>query len=109
VKAPAKGSQQDVVVSVDITNTGEKEGDEVAQLYLRENTSSVETPERTLKGFSRIHLKPHETRTATFHVPQHELEIWNAEGRWVIEPGEFTAWIGGSSRTTLSAQFTMSR
>ena len=109
VKAPAKGSQQDVVVSVDITNTGEKEGDEVVQLYLRENTSSVETPERTLKGFSRIHLKPHETRTATFHVPQHELEIWNAEGRWVIEPGEFTAWIGGSSRTTLSAQFTMSR
>ena len=109
VKASAKGSQQDVVVSVDITNTGEKEGDEVAQLYLRENTSSVETPERTLKGFSRIHLKPHETRTATFHVPQHELEIWNAEGRWVIEPGEFTAWIGGSSRTTLSAQFTMSR
>jgi beta-glucosidase len=70
-----------VRVSVEVTNTGEREGDEVAQLYLRQDTSSVETPERSLKGFSRIHLKPHETKTVSFDVPESELAIWNAEGK----------------------------
>lgn len=107
VKAPVPGSHEDVEVTVDVTNTGDKEGDEVAQLYLRENTSSVETPERSLKGFSRIHLQPHETKIVSFRVPQSELAIWNAEGKWVVEPGAFTAWAGGSSQANLSTQFAL--
>src|SRR6202042_3653237 len=106
-KAPSKGSAEDVEITVDITNSGDREGDEVAQLYLRQNTSSVETPQRSLKGFSRIHLRPHETRSVEFHVPQRELAIWNADNKWVIEPGEFTVWAGGSSAALLSAQFTL--
>ena len=94
-------------VTVDVTNTGEREGDEVAQLYLRQETSSVETPERSLKGFSRIHLKPHDTKTVSFDVPQSELAIWNAEGKWVAEPGTFTVWTGGSSRAELTTNFTL--
>jgi beta-glucosidase len=106
-KAPTPGSHHDLEVSVDVINTGSREADEVAQLYLRQDTSSVETPERTLKGFSRIHLKPGETRTVNFLVPQHELEIWNVQGKWVVEPGQFTFWAGGSSQATLSAKVTL--
>jgi beta-glucosidase len=105
VQAPPPSSHSPVRVSVDITNTGEREGDEVAQLYLRQETSSVETPERSLKGFSRIHLKPHEVRTVSFDVPQSELAIWNAEGKWVTEPGTFVVWVGGNSRPGLTTNF----
>jgi len=106
-KAPAPGVHNDVEVSVDVTNTGSREGDEVAQLYMRQDTSSVETPARALKGFSRIHLKPGEARTVTFRVPQHELEIWNAQGKWVVEPGQFTFWAGGSSEAILTTTLTL--
>jgi beta-glucosidase len=106
-QAPPRGSHDPVRMSVEVTNTGEREGDEVAQLYLRQDTSSVETPERSLKGFSRIHLKPLETRTVTFDVPQSELAIWNAEGKWITEPGKYTVWAGGNSRAELKANFTL--
>jgi beta-glucosidase len=102
---PAAGSRNDVEVAVDITNTGTREGDEVAQLYVREDFTSVETPRRSLKGFSRIHLKPQETRTVSFAVPQDQLAIWNAEHKWVVEPGKFTVWAGGSSEASLETKF----
>ncbi len=107
VQAPAAGSGGDVAVKVDVTNTGDREGDEVAQLYVREDVSSVETPDRSLKGFSRIHLKPGETQTVTFRVPQSQLAIWNAEHKWVVEPGHYTVWAGESSEAALSAQFVL--
>jgi beta-glucosidase len=95
--APAAGSKADVTVTVDITNTGAVAGDEVAQLYIREDVSSVETPIKALKGFSRIHLKPGETRTVTFQVAQDQLAVWNSKKQWAIEPGEYTVMVGGSS------------
>jgi len=97
----------EVRVSVDVTNTGSVEGDEVAQLYLREDVASVETPRRSLKGFSRIHLKPHETGTVTFSIPLEQLAVWNADDKWAVEPGEYTLWAGGSSEAALSAHFTL--
>jgi beta-glucosidase len=105
VQVPPRGSKSDVTVTVDITNTGEREGDEVAQLYIHEDVTTVETPARSLKGFSRIRLKPHETSTATFRVPQDQLAIWNEEHKWVVEPGGFTIWAGGSSDASLSTKF----
>ena len=105
VQAPPSGSHGDIQVTVDVTNTGDRPGDEVAQLYIREDVSSVETPARALKGFSRIHLMPGETKTISFRVPQEELEVWNAENKWAIEGGEYTVWAGGSSLATLSARF----
>jgi beta-glucosidase len=107
VQVPPAGNHGDVRVTVDVTNTGEREGDDVVQLYEREETTSVETPERSLCGFSRVHLRPHETRTVTFAVPQSQLAVWNAERRWVVEPGSFTVWAGGDSRATLSAKFVL--
>ncbi len=109
VQPPASGSDGDIQVTVDVTNTGDREGDEVAQLYMREDVSSVETPERSLKGFSRIHLKPQETKTVVFRVPQEQLAVWNAEGRWAVEPGSFTVWVGGSSLASLTTKFLLNR
>lgn len=105
--APQPGSKDDVRVTVDVTNMSKREGDEVAQLYVREDVSSVETPSRTLKGFERIHLKPQETKTVTFTVPQDELAVWNAERQWAIEPGHYTVWVGGSSKATLTTGFVL--
>ena len=102
---PVAGSHGDLQVTVDVTNTGNREGDEVAQLYLREDFTSVETPRRSLKGFSRIHLKPQETKTVSFRVPQDQLAVWNTESKWVIEPGNFTIWAGGSSEASLTSRF----
>ena len=107
VHTPAISSHDDIRFTVDVTNIGSTQGDEVAQLYLREDTSSVETPDRSLKGFSRIHLKPHETKTVTFLVPQDQVAVWNAEHQWVIEAGDYTAWAGGSSEASLAARFTL--
>lgn len=107
IRPPAPGTNEDIRVTVDVTNTGAQAGDEVAQLYVRENTSSVETPERSLKGFSRIHLQPGQTRQVTFTVPQRQLAVWNAEKAWSVEAGRYTVWVGGSSRATLSAEFSL--
>lgn len=101
VSPPRPGERNDVEVTVDITNVGEGEGGEVAQLYVRQEVSSVETPVRSLAGFSRIRLQPHETRTVRFHVARSQLAVWNASGQWAVEPGTFTFWAGGSSQTSL--------
>jgi beta-glucosidase len=109
VQSPAPGSNGAVKVTVDVTNSGDREGDEVAQLYFRENVTSAETPGRSLAGFSRIRLRPGETKTVTFHILPSQLAIWSVEGKWAIEPGQFTIWAGGSSQASLSAQFRLER
>ena len=106
VQSP-RNDRDDITVTVNVTNTGKKEGDEVAQLYIREDTSSVETPVRSLAGFSRIHLKPQEARTVTFRVPQSQLAIWSVDKKWVVESGNYTVWAGGSSQASLVAHFAL--
>jgi len=105
VRPPASGSKGDIEVTVDVTNTGTREGDEVAQLYIREDVSTVETPQRSLAGFSRIHMKPQETKTVTFRISLKQLAVWNAEEKWAVEPGNYTVWAGGSSVASLAAKF----
>ena len=109
MKAPARGGKDDVEVSVEVTNAGQREGDEVAQLYVREDVGSVETPERSLKGFERIHLGPAKTQMVTFRVPQEQLAVWNREQKWAIEAGSYTVWVGGSSEASLSAKFELQK
>ena len=109
VQAPSPKSKDDIRITVDVTNTGSRDGDETAQLYMRKDVSSVETPERSLKGFTRIHVKAQETRTVTFRVPQDQLAVWNAAGQWAIEPGQYTAWAGGSSQASLTTKFLLSQ
>ena len=107
IHAPAPRSSDDIQVSVDVTNSGEREGDEVAQLYVAHDVSSVETPARSLAGFSRIRLRPGETRTVSFRLPQSQLAVWNASQRWAIEGGPYTFWAGGSSQALLSAKLVL--
>jgi beta-glucosidase len=100
-------STGNIVATVSITNTGQREGDEVVQLYLRENTASVVTPIIALKSFRRIHLKAGETQAVSFNVPREELAVWNPMRQWVVEPGTYTAMVGGSSDTTESKTFVL--
>lgn len=102
ITAPDGGCKDDVLVSFDLTNTGDRAGDEVAQVYVRETTASVATPVKALKGFSRVSLQPHETKSLTLHVKQADLAVWGANRQWENEPGEFTISVGGSSTGGLS-------
>jgi len=103
----APGAPMDVAVKVNVTNTGARAGDEVVQLYLHPNMSSVETPSRALKGFRRIHLEPGTARTVTFHLTPYELEIWNIQRKWVVENGDYTVTVGGSSVDGPATQFSL--
>ena len=85
------------VVSVDVTNTGKLAGDEVVQLYIRDEISSVVRPPHELKGFKRIHLAPDQTKRVAFEVGRAELCFVNADVKWVVEPGDFQVMIGRSS------------
>jgi beta-glucosidase len=96
---------EEVSVSVDVTNSGNVEGDEIAQLYLHHDLSSVEVPDRALKGFLRVHLKPAETMHLTFSIKPSELAVWNINHHWMVEPGPYTIFVGGSSEAALSASF----
>ncbi|NRD23051.1 glycoside hydrolase family 3 C-terminal domain-containing protein [Winogradskyella litoriviva] len=84
-------------VSVEVTNTGKREGDEVVQMYVRDDFASVGRYLKMLKGFERISLKPGETKTVTFKLGFDELNVLNQEMKKVVEPGTFTISVGASS------------
>ena len=84
-------------VSVEVTNSGARAGDEVVQLYVRDQVSRLTRPVEELRGFRRITLKPGETRTVAFDVDSRTLGYYGAEMKWVVEPGAFDLMLGGSS------------
>jgi beta-glucosidase len=108
VQAPIKGSAADIVVTVDVTNTGVRSGDEIVQLYFREEVTSVETPVRSLGDFARVSLQPNETKSVKLKLTQKQLAVWNEDGRWTLEPGTFNVWVGGSSEANLKSKFDLS-
>ena len=87
-----------VAVSVDITNTGQRAGDEVAQLYVHAVASSVVRPAKELRGFQRLTLQPGEKRTFTFALPAAKLAFWDEKTHaFLVEPGAFELMVGASS------------
>jgi beta-glucosidase len=84
-------------VSINVTNTGKVEGDEVVQMYVRDDYASVGRYLKMLKGFERIALKPGETKTVTFNLGFDALNVLNQDMKKVVEPGTFTISIGTSS------------
>ena len=84
-----------MTVSVDVSNVGERTGDEVVQLYVRAQDAPVAAPVRHLEGFCRITLQPGETRTVTFTLRPEQLSVITDDGRRMVVPGEFGVWVGG--------------
>lgn len=101
-----KESEKKYSVEVMIKNTGELQGEEVVQLYLRDRIASITRPVQELKGFQKISLEPGESQTVTFTLSEAELGFYNNSGDFIIEPGEFDVMVGGSSATTLKKSFT---
>jgi beta-glucosidase len=91
------GPADSVTVSVDVTNTGKRPGDEVVQLYIRDDVSSVTRPVKELKGFARVTLAPGQQRTVNFTVTPAELQFYGMEMKRVVEPGTFTLMTGPNS------------
>jgi beta-glucosidase len=93
-------------VSIDVTNRGARQGDEVVQLYIHQRHGSAARPVRELKGFQRVALQPGEARTVRFALGPGELRHWNAATRdWLIDAATFDVWIGGDSTAELSTTF----
>ena len=86
-----------LTASVDVTNTGDRPGDEIVQLYLRDDYSSVTRPVKELKDFARISLQPGQTRTVRFTITPDKLRFLDEDMQPVVEPGTFTVMIGPSS------------
>jgi beta-glucosidase len=94
-----------LIVSVDLTNAGDREGDEVAQLYVRDLVGSLTRPVKELKGFRRVRLRAGETKAVTFELPVDSLGFHDRRMRYVVEPGAFRLWVGGDSQSGLEAGF----
>jgi beta-glucosidase len=90
-------TQGEINISVDITNTGSRKGDEVVQLYVKDLVSSVTVYETQLRGFERITLNPSETKTVQFKLKPSDLELLDKDMHWVVEPGIFQVLIGASA------------
>ena len=99
-------SQKDTVtVSVDITNTGDFDGKEVAQLYVRDVVGSITRPVKELKGFQKIFLKKGETKTVSFTISVEDLKFYNANIDFITEPGDFQVAIGTDSNVEFTKLF----
>jgi beta-glucosidase len=96
--SPTKlNSQGEVKVSVNVTNTGKRTGDEVVQLYISDKLASVVTYDSVLRGFERVTLQPGETKTVHFTIHPSDLMLLDKNMKWTVEPGDFQIKIGASS------------
>lgn len=103
VGAPLLGAasittSETAVVTVEVTNTGSRPGDEVVQLYVRDQVASVTRPVKELEDFARVHLEPGETQTVTFRLPARALAFFGRDVKRAIEPGRFDVLVGPNSK-----------
>jgi beta-glucosidase len=91
-------TEDDVDISVDVKNNGERKGDEVVQLYINDLISSTSKPVKELKGYERITLEPGETKTVNLRLTPEDLSLFDRDMNFVVEPGTFEVMIGSSSR-----------
>ena len=98
-----------ISASVTVTNTGNYDGEEVVQMYIKDPVASITQPVKKLKGFQKVMLRKGESRTITFPISIEELKFYNTQLNWIAEPGAFSVEIGTSSGSTQSANFTLVR
>jgi beta-glucosidase len=103
ITKPKINAGEETSVTVDITNTGKIRGDEIAQMYIRDEVSSVTRPVKELKDFARISIEPGATRKVTFSITPAKLQFYDREMKRVVEPGTFQVMVGGNSVDLLKA------
>ncbi len=96
---------QKITASVSVTNTGNKDGREVVQLYIRDMVGSITRPVKVLKGFQKIELKAGEAKTVSFDITVNDLKYYNYDLKYAAEPGDFKIFIGANSRDVKEADF----
>lgn len=96
-----------ITVNVTVSNTGNFDGEEVVQLYIRDKVRSITPPIKELKGFQKIALKKGESKPVTFNLSVQDLKFYNGELKFVAEPGEFVVFVGTSSSEVKEATFTL--
>lgn len=107
LQAPAElNIGEELVVQVDVENTGARAGEEVVQLYIRHRDASAAVPHHSLQGFARIRLEPGEKRTVTFRLAPRQLAVFDEEGRCLVEPGAVELLAGGSQPDARSEELT---
>jgi beta-glucosidase len=97
-----------ISASVTVTNSGSREGDDVVQLYIHDPVASIEQPVRRLRGFQRVTLKPHQSRTLKFTLDKSDVGFYDNSGKFVVEPGTIDVYAGDSSDATQHASFEVS-
>jgi len=99
------GPADSLTVSVAVTNTGQREGTEVVQLYVRDEVASITRPVRALAGFRRVALRPGETQRVEFVLSARQLGFYNEAMRFTVEPGQFRVFVGPSSAEGIEGAF----
>ena len=92
-----------------LKNTGSRAATEVVQCYVGNRGASLEQPVRSLQGFQRVTLAPGESKQVSFRLGFDQLSFFDNFGRQIIEPSDYTVWIGGDSLTTNAAEFNIQR
>ena len=100
-------SNQKVEVSVMLTNSGKLTGKEVVQLYIRDHFASVTRPVRELKGFELVRLEPNQSQRIVFTLTEKELGFYDNQGNFIVEPGDYSIFIGGDSNANLHTKITL--
>jgi beta-glucosidase len=98
---------ESTVLHIDVTNRGDRAGDETVQMYIRDEVSSVTRPVKELKGFKRVSLMPSEKTTVSLPITPEHLAFWNIDMDFVVEPGEFRIMVGPNSQDLQSVTLTV--
>ncbi|WP_167606133.1 beta-glucosidase BglX [Maribellus sediminis] len=104
---PTLTNLDEIKVSVSVTNSGDYDGEEVVQLYVRDMVASITPPMRLLKGFNKVFIPKGDTKEVTFTIRAQDLAFYHPDLSFYAEPGEFKVFVGGNSNASLSASFTL--
>lgn len=102
-----QSNKKNITVTVVLKNVGKVDGEEVAQLYIHDVTASVARPVKELKGFKKLMLKAGQSETISFSLTEKELGFFDNDGNYIVEPGDFEIFVGGSSAQGLKTTFTL--
>ncbi len=105
MSAPTLTRSGKVTASVQVTNTGKREGQTVLQMYVQDVTASMSRPVKQLRGFDKVNLKPGETKTVSFPIDVDALKFWNQRMKYDAELGKFNVFIGVDSARVKQGEF----